>query len=274
MSGILYLCGTPIGNLSDFSPRGVEVLQKVSLIAAEDTRHSLKLLQHFGISKPMISYFEHNRKERGEQILRRLLEGEDVALITDAGMPAISDPGEDLVLLCHQNGVQVSPVPGPCAMAAAIAASGLPTGRFCFEGFLTVNKKGRREHLQSLVQEQRTMVFYEAPHKLCATLHDMLAAFGDRRIVLAREMTKLHEEIVLTTLAQAVKKYEQTAPKGEFVLVIEGCGQVKQSFAETPREQLEALIASGMSKKEAIRRVAEERGVPKREIYALTIEEE
>lgn len=274
MSGILYLCGTPIGNLSDFSPRGVEVLQKVSLIAAEDTRHSLKLLQHFGISKPMISYFEHNRKERGEQILRRLLEGEDVALITDAGMPAISDPGEDLVLLCHQNGVQVSPIPGPCAMAAAIAASGLPAGRFCFEGFLTVNKKGRREHLQSLVQEQRTMVFYEAPHKLCATLHDMLAAFGDRRIVLAREMTKLHEEIVLTTLAQAVKKYEQTAPKGEFVLVIEGCGQVKQSFTETPREQLEALIASGMSKKEAIRRVAEERGVPKREIYALTIEEE
>lgn len=274
MSGILYLCGTPIGNLSDFSPRGVEVLQKVSLIAAEDTRHSLKLLQHFGISKPMISYFEHNRKERGEQILRRLLEGEDVALITDAGMPAISDPGEDLVLLCHQNGVQVSPVPGPCAMAAAIAASGLPTGRFCFEGFLTVNKKGRREHLQSLVQEQRTMVFYEAPHKLCTTLHDMLAAFGDRRIVLAREMTKLHEEIVLTTLAQTVEKYEQTAPKGEFVLVIEGCGQVEQSFTETPREQLEALIASGMSKKEAIRRVAEERGVPKREIYALTIEEE
>lgn len=273
MSGILYLCGTPIGNLSDFSPRGVEVLQKVDFIAAEDTRRSIKLLQHFGISKPMISYFEHNRRERGEQILRRLLEGENAALITDAGMPAISDPGEDLVLLCHQNGIQVSPIPGPCAMVSALAASGLPTGRFCFEGFLTVNKKGRREHLQNLLNEQRTMIFYEAPHKLYTTLCDLFAVFGDRRVVLAREMTKLHEEIVLTTLFQAVKKYEQLPPKGEFVLVVEGCGQVEKKFEITPRERLAELISFGMDKKEAIRQVAQERGVPKREIYALTIEE-
>ena len=273
MSGTLYLCGTPIGNLSDFSPRGVEVLQKVDFIAAEDTRRSIKLLQHFGISKPMISYFEHNRRERGEQILRRLLEGENAALITDAGMPAISDPGEDLVLLCHQNGIQVSPIPGPCAMVSALAASGLPTGRFCFEGFLTVNKKGRREHLQNLLHEQRTMIFYEAPHKLYTTLCDLFAVFGDRRVVLAREMTKLHEEIVLTTLFQAVKKYEQLPPKGEFVLVVEGCGQVEKKFEITPRERLAELISFGMDKKEAIRQVAQERGVPKREIYALTIEE-
>lgn len=273
MSGTLYLCGTPIGNLSDFSPRGVEVLQKVDFIAAEDTRRSIKLLQHFGISKPMISYFEHNRRERGEQILRRLLEGENAALITDAGMPAISDPGEDLVLLCHQNGIQVSPIPGPCAMVSALAASGLPTGRFCFEGFLTVNKKGRREHLQNLLHEQRTMIFYEAPHKLYTTLCDLFAVFGDRRVVLAREMTKLHEEIVLTTLFQAVKKYEQLPPKGEFVLVVEGCGQIEKKFEITPRERLAELVSFGMDKKEAIRQVAQERGVPKREIYALTIEE-
>lgn len=272
MSGVLYLCGTPIGNLSDFSSRGVEILKSVDFIAAEDTRHSLKLLQHFGISKPMISYFEHNRRERGEQIINRLLEGENAALITDAGMPAISDPGEDLVLLCHQRGITVSPVPGPCAAVSALAASGLPSGRFCFEGFLTVNKKGRREHLQSLQNEQRTMIFYEAPHKLTATLSDMLQALGDRRIALAREMTKLHEEIILTTLSQAVETYEQTPPKGEFVLVVEGCGQVEQSFSTTPRERLEELIDSGISKKDAIRQVAEERGIPKREIYALTIE--
>ena len=249
------------------------MLQKVDFIAAEDTRRSIKLLQHFGISKPMISYFEHNRRERGEQILRRLLEGENAALITDAGMPAISDPGEDLVLLCHQNGIQVSPIPGPCAMVSALAASGLPTGRFCFEGFLTVNKKGRREHLQNLLNEQRTMIFYEAPHKLYTTLCDLFAVFGDRRVVLAREMTKLHEEIVLTTLFQAVKKYEQLPPKGEFVLVVEGCGQVEKKFEITPRERLAELISFGMDKKEAIRQVAQERGVPKREIYALTIEE-
>lgn len=271
MNGILYLCGTPIGNLSDFSPRGVEILQTVDFIAAEDTRHSLKLLQHFGISKPMVSYFEHNKRERGEQIINRLLAGESAALITDAGMPAISDPGEDLVFLCHQNGIEVCPVPGPCAAISALASSGLPTGRFCFEGFLTVNKKGRREHLQSLVSEQRTMIFYEAPHKLCATLADMLQIFGDRRIALAREMTKLHEEIVLTTLLQANEKYSETPPKGEFVLILEGCGKVEETFDTTPKERLEELIASGVPKKDAIRQVAEERGLPKREIYALTI---
>ncbi len=272
MSGILYLCGTPIGNLSDFSPRGVDILQNVDFIAAEDTRHSLKLLQHFGISKPMVSYFEHNKRERGEQIIKRLLAGESAALITDAGMPAISDPGEDLVFLCHQNGIEVSPVPGPCAAISALASSGLPTGRFCFEGFLTVNKKGRREHLQGLVKESRTMIFYEAPHKLCATLSDMLEILGDRRIALAREMTKMHEEIVLTTLKEAEEKYEETPPKGEFVLILEGCGEVEETFDSTPQERLEELIASGVSKKDAIRQVAEERKLPKREIYALTIE--
>lgn len=272
MSGILYLCGTPIGNLSDFSPRGVEILKSVDFIAAEDTRRSLKLLQAFGISKPMISYFEHNKRERGQQIIEKLSNGKSAALITDAGMPAISDPGEDLVHLCHQNGIVVSPIPGPCAAISALAASGLPTGRFCFEGFLTVNKKGRREHLQELTTEKRTMIFYEAPHKLCATLADMLSVFGDRRIALAREMTKIHEEIERTTLKKANEKYSEITPKGEFVLILEGCPEIPETFSTTVRERLEELLLSGVPKKEAIHLVATERNIPKREVYALTIE--
>lgn len=274
MSGRLYLCGTPIGNLSDFSPRAVETLRSVDLIAAEDTRHSLKLLRHFEISKPMVSYFEHNKRERGEQLMQKLLAGENIALITDAGMPAISDPGEDLVRLCHEHGIPVSPIPGPCAAVSALAAGGLPTGRFCFEGFLTVNKKGRREHLESLRGEERTMIFYEAPHKLTATLGDMLRILGDRRLALAREMTKLHEEIVNTTLSQALAHYEETPPKGEFVLILEGCGKQEQTFAQSPAERLEELISSGVPKKDAIRQVASERQLPKREVYALTLARE
>ena len=206
MAGVLYVVGTPIGNLSDFSPRAVETLQNCDFIAAEDTRVTQKLLNRFEIHKPMTSYFEHNRRERGEQILARLLGGESCALVTDAGMPAISDPGEDLVNLCHEHGVQVCAVPGPTAFATALAVAGLPTGRFTFEGFLSTNKPSRRKHLESLLSEERTMVFYEAPHKLLATLEDMYAAFGDRKIALVRELTKMHETIERTTPSAACEK--------------------------------------------------------------------
>ena len=200
-------CGTPIGNLGDLSPRAEETLRTADFIAAEDTRVTLKLLNHFGIKKPMVSYFEHNKRERGEQICERILQGETCVLVSDAGMPAISDPGELLVAQCAEKGIPVWVVPGPSAVVSALAVSGLPTGRFTFEGFLSVNKKSRREHLQQVRQEYRTMVFYEAPHKLSATLQDMLEAFGDRRIAIVRELTKVHEEVIRTTLAQAAARF-------------------------------------------------------------------
>lgn len=273
MAGVLYVVGTPIGNLSDFSPRAVETLQNCDFIAAEDTRVTQKLLNRFEIHKPMTSYFEHNRRERGEQILARLLGGESCALVTDAGMPAISDPGEDLVNLCHEHGVQVCAVPGPTAFATALAVAGLPTGRFTFEGFLSTNKPSRRKHLQSLLSEERTMVFYEAPHKLLATLEDMYAAFGDRKIALVRELTKMHETIERTTLSAACEKYKETPPKGEFVLVVSGAEPLPD--AKWTLDEAVAFakkqVKKGVSKNEAAKIAAKESGIKKSDIYkALT----
>ena len=273
MAGVLYVVGTPIGNLSDFSPRAVETLQNCDFIAAEDTRVTQKLLNRFEIHKPMTSYFEHNRRERGEQILARLLGGESCALVTDAGMPAISDPGEDLVNLCHEHGVQVCAVPGPTAFATALAVAGLPTGRFTFEGFLSTNKPSRRKHLESLLSEERTMVFYEAPHKLLATLENMYAAFGDRKIALVRELTKIHETIERTTLSAACEKYKETPPKGEFVLVVSGAEPLPD--AKWTLDEAVAFakkqVEKGVSKNEAAKIAAKESGIKKSDIYkALT----
>lgn len=274
MSGILYLVGTPIGNLGDFSPRAVQTLEEVDFIAAEDTRVTLKLLNHFGIRKPMLSYFEHNRRERGEQIAARLLTGESCALVTDAGMPAVSDPGEDLVALCHERGIPVRAVPGPAAFVTALALSGLPVGRFTFEGFLSVNKRSRREHLASLVEERRTMVFYEAPHKLPATLRDLYQALGDRRIAIVREMTKVHEEVIRTTLEQAVLELADGGLRGEIVLVIEGAEKPVQDTVtldeavETARRRMEG----GQSASDAARQTARETGLKKGDIYKALLE--
>lgn len=273
MAGILYVVGTPIGNLSDFSPRAIETLQSCDFIAAEDTRVTQKLLNRFEIHKPMMSYYEHNRRERGEKILARLLGGESCALVTDAGMPAISDPGEDLVNLCHQHGVQVCAVPGPTAFATAVAVSGLSTGRFTFEGFLSTNKPSRRKHLESLQSEERTMVFYEAPHKLLATLQDMCAAFGDREIALVRELTKIHETIERTTLSAACEKYSETPPKGEFVLVVSGAAPAPdiQWTLDEAVTFAQKQVEKGVSKNEAAKIAAKESGIKKSEIYkALT----
>lgn len=273
MGGILYLVATPIGNLGDFSPRAVAVLEEADFIAAEDTRVSVKLLNHFGIKKPLVSYHQHNQNTAGPAILQRLLAGETCALVTDAGTPAISDPGEALVRLCADSGVTVQAIPGCCAVISALAVSGLPTGRFTFEGFLSTNKKSRREHLQSLLTEQRTMVFYEAPHKLCGTLDDLLAAFGDRPVALCRELTKLHEEVRRTTLGAAAEFYETNPPRGEFVLVLEGAQPCRA--VEVPMEQGVALVcalrASGLSLRDAVRQAAQQTGLPKNELYERAI---
>ena len=269
--GTLYLVATPIGNLSDLSERAVKVLSEVDFVAAEDTRNSMRLLTHLGISKPMVSYFEHNKRERGEQIIERLRNGESCALVTDAGTPAISDPGEDIVALCAEAGIPVSSIPGPCAAIVALTLSGLPTGRFCFEGFLPTENKERRTRLERLAGEDRTMIFHEAPHKLKATLDDMTAAFGeDRRISLCRELTKLNEEAMRTTLGEAVAYYEANAPRGEYVLVVEGRPEdtAPVDWSETDiAAHVESYIASGMSKKDAIKAVARDRGVHKSVIY-------
>lgn len=274
MSGTLTLVGTPIGNLSDFSPRAVAALEACDFIAAEDTRVTLTLLNHFGIRKPLISYFEHNKRERGEQICRKLEDGESAVLVTDAGMPAISDPGEDLVALCHERGIPVTVIPGPCAGIAALAVSGLPTGRFTFEGFLSVNRRSRREHLDALVAEERTMVFYEAPHKLLSTLEDMLAAWGDRRLCLARELTKLHEEVNLTTLSAAVEHYRETPPRGEFVLVIHGAEMEKpQEYTLDDAVQFaQTLMGDGLSASDASKKAAAQTGLKKGDIYRAVIQ--
>ena len=275
MSGTLYLVATPIGNLGDFSPRAVETLSTVDFIAAEDKRVSLKLLNHFEIKKPMVSYHEHNRAAAGEEILQRLLGGESCALVTDAGTPAISDPGEDLVKQCAQAGVTVCAIPGPCAVITALSISGQSTGRFCFEGFLSTSKKSRREHLDALVQEQRTMIFYEAPHKLLSTLEDMAAVFGaDRPISLCRELTKLHEEVVRTTLGQAIEKYTQQPPKGEFVLVVAGAAPVEKEVAtqDDALAHLQKLMESGISRKDAVKQTAKDLNLPKNEVYELALQ--
>ena len=270
MPGTLYLVATPIGNLGDFSPRAVETLQNADFIAAEDTRVSVKLLNHFDIKKPLVSYHEHNRASAGQAILTRLLGGETCALVTDAGMPAISDPGEDLVRLCAENGVPVLAVPGCCAAVYALAVSGLPTGRFTFEGFLPSGKKERREQLHELTGETRTMIFHEAPHRLRATLADMAEAFGgDRKIALCRELTKLHEDTVRTTLAAAADYYAANEPRGEYVLVI--AGREKSAAAALTLEEGMALVLrrreEGMRLKDAVRAVADDTGLSRNALY-------
>ena len=276
MAGMLYLVPTPIGNLGDISTRCRETLEQADFIAAEDTRVSLKLLNHLGIKKSLVSYFEHNKTAKGDVIVQRILAGETCALVSDAGSPAISDPGEELVKQCADAGITVCAIPGPCAVITALSISGQSTGRFCFEGFLSTAKKSRREHLESLIGESRTMVFYEAPHKLVNTLEDMAAVFGaDRPISLCRELTKLHEEVVRTTLGEAIEKYTETPPKGEFVLVVAGAPAIEKEKA-TPADaaaRVAQLMEEGLSRKDAIRQTAKELDLPKNVVYDAALSE-
>ena len=277
MAGMLYLVPTPIGNLGDISPRAKATLESADFIAAEDTRVTLKLLNHLELKKPLVSYYEHNKSFKGEKILDRILAGEVCALVSDAGSPAISDPGEDLVKQCAQAGVTVCAIPGPCAVITALSISGQSTGRFCFEGFLSTAKKSRREHLDSLRNESRTMVFYEAPHKLVNTLEDMAEAFGpDRPISLCRELTKLHEEVLRTTLQGALDRYRTDAPKGEFVLVVAGAPeQVKQAASPADAAALvRSLMAQGASRKDAVKQAAAKLELPKNVVYDASLEDE
>ncbi len=274
MSAMLYLVPTPIGNLGDISVRCRETLEAADFIAAEDTRVTLKLLNHLGIKKSLVSYYEHNKATQGSRIVERILAGETCALVSDAGSPAISDPGEDLVRQCAAVGIPVCAIPGPCAAITALSISAQATGRFCFEGFLSTAKKSRREHLDALKKEQRTMIFYEAPHKLLATLTDMAEVFGeDRPISLCRELTKLHEEVVRTTLGQAVARYTQSPPKGEFVLVVAGAPAEKQALpSETDAAaRVSQLIAQGVSRKDAVKQTAKELGLPKNVVYDIAL---
>ena len=278
MAGTLYLVPTPIGNLGDISPRMADTLAQADFIAAEDTRVTVKLLNHLGLKKPMVTYHRHNTAASGQAVLDRLLAGESCALVTDAGMPAISDPGEEMVALCAAAGVPVVPIPGPCALVTALAASGQPTGRFTFEGFLAMNKKNRRAHLESLRGEERTMIFYEAPHKLVATLRDLADTFGrEREISLCRELTKLHEEIRRTTLGEAADWYGKETPRGEFVLVVRGAQPEEEgectledglTLAERLREE------EGLSLRDAVRQAAKELGLSRNELYRLAVEQE
>ena len=273
MSGILYVVGTPIGNLNDFSPRAVETLASVDFIAAEDTRVTLKLLNHFDIKKEMVSYFEHNKRQRGEVICNRILADENCAIVTDAGMPAISDPGEDLVALCYELGIEVQSVPGPTAFATALAISGMPTGRFTFEGFLSVNKKSRREHLEEVKNEKRTMIFYEAPHKLTYTLNDMRKVFGNRNIALVRELTKIHEEVLRFTFDEAIEYYSEKSPKGEYVIIIEGKKDEpdEEMTFEKALEMAKSLVEKGMSINNAAKEIAAATPFKKGDIYKALI---
>ena len=270
MSGTLTLVPTPIGNLSDISPRCRQALAEADFIAAEDTRVTLKLLNHLELKKPLVSYYEHNKEFSGKKILERILAGENCAQVSDAGSPAISDPGEDLVRLCAEHGVTVTAIPGPCAAITALSISGLPTGRFTFEGFLSTTKKNRLAHLQSLQQETRTMIFYEAPHKLTATLRDLAEAFGaERRISLCRELTKLHEEVRRMTLGEAAAYYDEQPPRGEFVLIVEGAAEAQEEkpTMETALARVQELLTQGMSKKDAIKQASQETGFPKNALY-------
>ncbi len=278
MPGTLYLVPTPIGNLGDISQRCRETLEGADFIAAEDTRVTLKLLNHLGIKKSLVSYYEHNKAFKGDKIVDRILSGETCALVSDAGSPAISDPGEDLVKQCAAAGITVCAIPGPCAAITALSISAQATGRFCFEGFLSTAKKSRREHLESLKKETRTMIFYEAPHKLLNTLEDMAEAFGpDRSISLCRELTKLHEEVVRTTLGEAITRYTEAPPKGEFVLILAGAEpEVEEAPTETDAAaRVAQLMAGGLSRKDAIKQTARELDMPKNAVYdaALKIPE-
>ena len=270
----LCLVPTPIGNLSDISPRARQALADADFIAAEDTRVALRLLNHLELKKPLVSYYEHNKEGSGPKIVARILTGQRCALVSDAGSPAISDPGEDLVRLCAEAGIPVTAIPGPCAAITALSISGLPTGRFCFEGFLSTNKKSRQTHLDGLRSETRTMIFYEAPHKLTATLADLSAVFGaERRISLCRELTKLHEEVLRMTLGEAVAYYAENAPRGEFVLIVEGAApSAPEAVSEADAlEAVRALIGQGLSRKDAVRRVSEQTGIPKNELYNAAV---
>ena len=274
MSGMLYLVPTPIGNLSDISQRCRQTLEEADFIAAEDTRVSLRLLNHLDIKKPLVSYYEHNKEVSGPKILARILEGETCALVSDAGSPAISDPGEDLVRLCAEAGVTVCAIPGPCAAITALSISALPTGRFCFEGFLSTNKKSRQAHLQSLLGEERTMIFYEAPHKLRGTLKDLASAFGeDRRISLCRELTKLHEEVLRMTLREAMAYYAEQDPRGEYVLILEGAPQQEEEALteETALAMVQERMDKGMSRKDAVKEVSKLTGFPKNSLYEAAL---
>ena len=275
MAGTLYVVGTPIGNLGDFSPRAIETLKAVDFIAAEDTRVTQKLLNHFEIKKPMMSYYQHNLRERGEEIIARIEAGENCAIVTDAGMPCISDPGEDLVHLCAERGVAVAVVPGPVAAMSALAISGLPTSRFSFEGFLSTNNKNRAEHLRQIRDDRHTLIFYEAPHKLIYTLEDMLAALGDRRIALCRELTKLHEEVIRTTFSGALALYKEKSPRGEYVLIIEGAPEAEETVLtfEEAVERVKSLREEGLSVSDAAKQVAKETGFSKNALYDAAVKD-
>lgn len=271
MPGKLFVTGTPIGNLSDFSPRAVEVLKACDFIAAEDTRVTLKLLNHFGIKKPLTSYYEHNKDQKQDTILSRIMSGENCVLVSDAGMPAISDPGMELVNACHEHGISVVSVPGPTAFATALAISGMDNGRFTFEGFLSVNKKSRRQHIDEIRAERRTMIFYEAPHKLSTTLKDLYEALGERNIAIVREITKIHEEVIRTTLSQAVIDYPDNNLKGELVLIIEGAKEsAKEEITLNDAKKLAlSFVDAGMSKNDAAKMAAKQSGLKKSDIYKL-----
>ncbi len=279
MGGVLYLVGTPIGNLEDITYRAVRILSECDFVAAEDTRVSGKLLRHLEISKPMVSYHEHNRKQRGSELVERMLAGEICALVTDAGMPAISDPGEDLANLCHENGIPVIPVPGPCAAVAALAQSGFPSARWCFEGFLPIDNKGKRQRLAVLRTEMRTSILYEAPHRLRTTLRDLEEALGGRRIALCRELTKLHEECLRMTLPEAVQYYEENDPRGEYVLILEGAPEGAEEQSEEERMQQALVLVSefqqgGMRLKDAVKQAAKQTDVRKNALYQRALEKE
>lgn len=276
MSGILYIVPTPIGNLGDITARAAETLSAVDFIAAEDTRVTVRLLNHLGIKKQLVSYYEHNAVESGEKILSRLIAGESCAIVSDAGTPAVSDPGEALVKSCAEMGIEVISLPGPCAAIAALAVSGLSTQRFTFEGFLSVKRKSRFDHLKSLRAETRTMIFYEAPHKLLTTLGDMLSELGDRRISISRELTKLHDETIRTTLSQALIHFNDNPPRGEFVLVVEGAAgsdivNEKTASPAEAAERVDELRSGGMKLMEAVRLVSEETGISKNELYSVCV---
>ena len=277
-SGTLYLVGTPIGNLEDLTYRAVRMLKEADFIAAEDTRVSGKLLHYLEISKPMVSYHEHNRRQRGPELVQRILNGETCALVTDAGMPAVSDPGEELANLCHEAGIRVVPVPGACAAVCALAQSGLPSGKWCFEGFLPTANKPRRERLEVLKKETRTCIVYEAPHRLRSTLHDLADSLGDRRVSLSREITKLHEECMRMTLPEAAAYYEEQEPRGEYVLIIEGARENTEQAAADQMEQAialtEELTAAGLTVRDAVKQAAKQSGVRKNQLYQIMLERE
>ena len=278
MTGTLYLVSTPIGNLEDITLRAIRTLKEVDLIAAEDTRQTIKLLNHLGISKPMTSFFRHNESQKGEYIVNKLLAGENIALVSDAGTPGISDPGEELAAMAVAKGIKVSPIPGPVAAISGIIVSGLPTGRFTFEGFLPMNKKVRRERLDSLKEEIRTMVFYEAPHKLTQTLKDLHGTLGNRRIVLARELTKMFEEVIRTTLQDAVHLYDENGPRGEFVLIVEGClestGDSDLDWCDLSiKQHVQAYIELGSDQKDAMKKTARDRNMNKKDVYKQLVKE-